>query len=347
MDGHQRHLTGGDGAGLVQDDGVGPPGGLQDFRALDEDAELGAASGADEQRGGRGESQGAGAGDDEDGDRGGEGLCRGGAGEQPPGECGERQGDHDRHEDRGHAVGEPLDGRLAGLGGGHQAGDLGECGVRADPGGADHEASAGVDGRADHGIARADFYGDGLAGEHAGVDGGGAFDDDAVGSDLLPGANDEEVADGELVRGDADLAAAAQDGDVLGAEFEQGAEGCAGAALGAGLEVAAEQDEDGDAGGDFEVELGSARAVGPRAHASVGFTGAAEEQRPQGPAEGGEDADGDQGVHGGGPMSRVDRGGTVERPGTPDGHRRGQGEGQPLPVAELQGRDHRQQDHRH
>ena len=42
----ERHPTGGDGAGLVEDDRVDAPGRLQDLRALDEDAELCAAAGA-------------------------------------------------------------------------------------------------------------------------------------------------------------------------------------------------------------------------------------------------------------------------------------------------------------
>ena len=70
--GEQGHPAGGDGAGLVEDDGVDLAGGLQDLRALDQDAQLGAAPGADQQRGRRGQAQGAGAGDDQYGDGGGE-----------------------------------------------------------------------------------------------------------------------------------------------------------------------------------------------------------------------------------------------------------------------------------
>ena len=73
----ERHAAGGDGAGLVEDDGVDLPGRLEDLGALDEDAELRAAAGPDEQRRGGGEAEGAGAGDDQDGDAGGE---RGGGG---------------------------------------------------------------------------------------------------------------------------------------------------------------------------------------------------------------------------------------------------------------------------
>ena len=66
------HAPGRDGAGLVEHDRVDAPGRLQHLGALDEDAELGAAAGADEQRRRRGEPERARAGDDQHGDGGGE-----------------------------------------------------------------------------------------------------------------------------------------------------------------------------------------------------------------------------------------------------------------------------------
>ena len=66
-----------------------------------------------------------------------------------------------------------------------------------------------------------DFDGDGLAGEHAHVDRGRAFLDDAVGGDLLARAHDEPFPDTELLDRDAGLAALlVEDGDVLGAELQ-------------------------------------------------------------------------------------------------------------------------------
>ena len=119
-------------------------------------------------------------------------------------------------------VGEALDLGLAGLGVFDEAGDLGERGVGADPGGAHDEAAAGVDGGTGDGVAGADLDRHRFAGEQRGVDGRGAVDDDAVGGDLLARADDELVADGELVDRDPDLGAVAEHGDVLGAELEQG-----------------------------------------------------------------------------------------------------------------------------
>ena len=54
----------------------------------------------------------------------------------------EREGDDDRHEDRGDAVGKPLDGCLAGLRLAHEAADLRQCGVGADGEGAHDQPAA-------------------------------------------------------------------------------------------------------------------------------------------------------------------------------------------------------------
>ena len=261
----------------------------------------------------------------------------------------EGEGDDDGDEHGGDLVGEPLDGCLAVLGVGDEPGDLGEGGVGADAGGPDDEAAAGVDGGAGDGVAGADLDGDGFAGEERGVDGGGAFFDDPVGGDLLAGADDEQVADGEVADRDADLVAVAEDGDVLGAQVEQGSQGGAGGALGAGFEVAAGEDEHDDDAGHFEVQLGLAGAAleGEReAHLHAGDPGLTPEQRVDAPAERGERADGDEGVHGGGAVAEVLPGGPVERVRRPQDDRRGHREREPLPVRELQRVDHRDQQDR-
>ena len=144
----QGHPAGGDGAGLVQHDRVDPARGLQDLRTLDQDAELGAASGADHQRGRGGQAEGAGAGDDQYGDGGGEGGGQARAVAQPEAEGAERERDDDRHEDRGDPVGEALRRGLAVLRVLHQLGHPGELGVGADAGGLDDQPAAGVEGGA-------------------------------------------------------------------------------------------------------------------------------------------------------------------------------------------------------
>ena len=141
-----------------------------------------------------------------------------------------------------------------------EPGDLGEGGVGADAGGAHDEAAAGVDRGAGDGVAGADLDRHGFAGEQRGVDGRRALLDDAVGGDLLAGPHDEPVADGELLDRDPHLARRrAATATSLAPELEQRPQRGAGAALGAGLEVAAGEDEHGDPGGDLEVDLRRSR----------------------------------------------------------------------------------------
>ena len=199
------------------------------------------------------------------------------------------------------------------------------------------------------GVAGTDLDGHGLTGEQRRVDGRGAVDDGPVGGHLLARAHDEAVADGELVDRDAGLDAVAEHGDVLGTELEQRLQGGAGAALGPGLEVAPGEDEHGDAGRHLEVDLRAPVAAlrGPRepvGHADL--AGRPEEQGVERPAEGGQHAHRDEGVHGGRGVAQVEPGGPVEGPCAPRHDRRGQGQRQPLPGVELQRGDHRQEDHR-
>ena len=138
------------------------------------------------------------AGDDEHRD--GRGHRGGGreAEQQPDDERDDGDREDDRHEDARDAVGEALHVRLARLRLFDEPRHLRELGVVADARRADDEPPAGVDGRADHGIARADLDGHRLAGDHRGVDRRRARDDDAVGRDLLARAHDELVADAQL-----------------------------------------------------------------------------------------------------------------------------------------------------
>ena len=136
--------------------GVDAARGLEDLRALDQQAELRAAAGADHQRGRRREPERARAGDDQHGDGGGERERRALAGAEPEAERRDGERDHDRDEDAGDAVGEPLDRRLAGLRVGRRARAICASAVSAPTlRRADDEAAAGVDGRARDLVARA------------------------------------------------------------------------------------------------------------------------------------------------------------------------------------------------
>ena len=211
----ERHLALGDRAGLVEDDRVDAARRLEHLRALDQDAELRAAARADEERGRRREAERARARDDQDGDGGGEREGQPGAAADPVAERADGDRDHDRDEDAGDAVGEALHRRLPRLRVGDEPRDLRERGVRADALGPDDEPAADVDGRAGDRVADADLDGNALAGEERLVDGGVALDDGAVGRDLLAGADDEEVADLQLLDRDAPLAAVGRRGRTL------------------------------------------------------------------------------------------------------------------------------------
>ncbi len=346
-DARQGHPARGDGACLVEDDGVHAAGGLQYLGALDQDAELRAPPGADHQRGRGGQAQGARAGDDQDGHGGGERGRRVVGDEQPRDPGAEREDQDDGYEDSGDPVGEALHLGLAVLGVLHQPGHAGELGVGPDPGGLDEETPGGVDGGAGDGVADGHFDRDGFAGQHGGVHGGAALDDRAVGGDLLAWADDEAVADGERGHRDAHLLARAQDDDVLGAQLQQGLEGRARLPLGAGLQVPAEEDEGDDPGRHLQIDGGGAVRTGNAEVEAVPHAGharVAEEQCPQRPGEGGERADRDQGVHGGGAVPGIGPGGLVEGEAAPDHDGRGEGQREPLPVVELEGGDHREQD---
>ena len=318
--------------------------------SLDQQAELGAATGPDHERRRGCEPERAGAGDDEDGDRGGEGERRPLARGEPVEQCRQREGDDDRDEDAGHPIGQPLDRGLAGLGVVDELGDLRERRVGADSRGADDQAPAGVDRRPGHLGPRADLDGHRLPGEQAHVDRRDAFDDDAIGRDLLSGPYDEQLPGLELFDRDPPLPAGiVEHRDVLGAELEQRAQRRAGAALGARLEVPAQQDQRGDDRGDLEVDVahpGAALGHELEGHGHAGHAGVADEEGIDRPQPGREHPHRDQRVHRRRPVLEVGPGRLVERPGTPEDDGRRELHAEPLPVLELQRRDHGHQQHR-
>ena len=121
------------------------------------------------------------------------------ADEQPAHQGEGGDGDHDRDEHGGDPVGQALDRGLAGLGVGHQPGDLGQSRRGAGPGGLDHEATRGVHSGAGRSVAWTDLDGDRLARQHRLVDGRGAGLHDAVGGGLLLRAHDEAVPYGRTL----------------------------------------------------------------------------------------------------------------------------------------------------
>ena len=130
----ERHAPGRDGAGLVEHDRVDPAGRLEDLGALDEDAELRAAAGA------RPAARSAWPGPSAHGQAmistataAVKAVVAGSPSREPDHEGGDRERDHDRHEDRRDPVGEPLHGRLAGLGLGDEPARSGRARCRSRP----------------------------------------------------------------------------------------------------------------------------------------------------------------------------------------------------------------------
>src|SRR5699024_9352650 len=125
----------------------------------------------------------------------------------------------------------------------------------ADPAGFDDDPPARVHGRPDDLIAGGDLHRYGFTRDERGVDRRGPLDDLPVSGDLLTRAHDETVAHGEFLDRDALLLAAHEDRDVLRPEIHQFPDRFARAALGAVLDVAADEDEHRHPGGRFEVDV--------------------------------------------------------------------------------------------
>ena len=200
LDAGELRLALGEGAGLVDDDGVDRGHALERLGVADEDAGLGAAAGRHHDRDRRGKAERAGAGDDEDADRGDEriGERRRRADGEPDDEGENRDGDHRRHEIRRDLVGEALDRRARALRLGDHGDDAGERRLGTGAVDAHVEAAGAVERAAGDAVVPALLDRQRLAGEERLVDGAPAFEHDAVDRDLVAGADAEDVADRDV-----------------------------------------------------------------------------------------------------------------------------------------------------
>ena len=227
----------------------------------------------------------------------------------------ERQPITTGHEHGGDPVGQALRGGLAGLRLLDEPRDARDRGVGADPRRLDHEATAHVQRRAGHGLPGRHLDRQALAGQQRAVDGRESLADDAVGGDQLAGPDDEPVA-GAAARTAARGARppSARTATSRTPPVGEVAQRAPAPALGARLEVPADEDEQRHAGRDLEVEV-------------VGDAG--RDQRHDRPAERGGDAERDQRVHGrrrGAAGRATSRGGSASRP------RRRPGASAPAPI---------------
>jgi hypothetical protein len=95
---HEPHPALGNRAGLVEDDRADAPRVLQDLRSLDQDSQLSTAPRADHECRRRRETESAGAGDDQYGNGGGDRLGLVAGSQDPTGQRGERDSNHDGYE---------------------------------------------------------------------------------------------------------------------------------------------------------------------------------------------------------------------------------------------------------
>ena len=226
--------------------------------ALDHDAELRAAAGADHDRGRRRQSERARAGDDQHRDRGGERVGRGSA----------------RRATRPASVTTAIastigtktpemrsarccTGAFAALRRLDEARDLRERGVGTDPRRLDDEPARGVDGRAEHLVARRDVDRHRFAGEHRDVDRARALDDTPSVAIFSPGRTTKRSPTSRLAIG---ISSPFSSRAVLAPSASSARSACALAAARPRFEVAAEQDQRDDDRRGLEVDV----AVGRR-----------------------------------------------------------------------------------
>ena len=317
-DRHHARLADGQGAGLVERDDLDPPGEFERLGVLDQHAVPRGHARPRDDRGRRGETERARAGDHQHADRVDEGVLEGGAGEQPADHRGERDDEHDRHEHGRHLVDQPLDRRLGGLRVLDEANDLRQHRFGADGRRLDFEAAAAVDRSRGHLVAGRLLDRQAFAGEHRFVDAARACADQAVDRDAIAAADHDEVAEADVVDRHFDRLAVAHHQRLVGTQRGKQPDRLGRLPLGARLEPLPEQHERDHDGGRLEVQvLHVPEAVHPDAV----------DPEVERQAIGGQRAERHQQVHVAGPRSHRPGRGHVEAAPAPELHRRGQ---QPL-----------------
>ena len=241
--GHSR-LAAGDGARLVEHHGAHAAQVLQRLGALKQNAHLGALAGADHNGDGRGQAQRARAADHKHGHSGGERLVYASGQHHPCHKGHGRDRKHHGHKHAGNLIGHACDGCLGGVGVLHKLDNLGERRVGAHARGAEGKRSGAVDRGSVDGVAGGLFYGDGLAGKRALIDGRGTLEHHAVDGDGLAGTYAQHLTGQDGIDVDGGLGAVlGHDGRGLGRKVDQRLDRTAGLRLAARLEVLAHGDE--------------------------------------------------------------------------------------------------------
>ncbi len=304
-------------AGLVQRDHTHIAQGLQRFTLAEQHAQLGRAAGADHDRGRRGQAHRAGAGNDQHchGVHQRKGQRRRRAEHQPDQEGQRSGGHHRRHEPHGDLVDQRLDRQLGALGLLDQTDDLRQHRVPAHLGDAETEGTGGVERTAHNFRAHGLGHRHRLTGDHAFVDIGGTLHHRAIDRHLLAGADQHDVAQGDLLKGHFDGLTTALHARGPRLQPHQPLDRLRGTALGPRLERAPEQDQGHDDDRRFEVDIRRAR----RQYAWC-------EGRDHGIAIGCRGTERDQRVHVGGAAQQCRHALAEEAQARPEQHQRGQRE---------------------
>ena len=307
----------GQGAGFVHDQDADFLRLLQRFRVSDQDARFRAVSRAHHDRGGGGEAQGAGAGDDQHRHGVDQGCGKFAADAPPQAESDEADGDHHRHENAGNNVRQALDRRFRALRLFHQADDAGQHGMAAHAGGAALQHALLVLRGGEYFRVKVFDHRQAFAGQHGFPHAGAAFNHFAVDRDVFAGADDEHIADLEAGGIDLDDFAIALDARGFWLEFDKFLDRRRSARLGTRLQQLAHQHQGDDGGAGFEINMLVEAEQGD---------GGAEEIRHAG-------AECDQHVHVGAATAQGVPGADVKAFASPELHRRGE---QPLQPARKQ-----------
>ncbi len=112
-----------------------------------------------------------------------------------------------------------------------------------------------VDGCAENVIPLCLVHRHAFAREHCLIDAGPAVNDHSVHRDLLAWLDQKDVADLDVVNGNISIFAVPDDVSCLGPELDELFDGFAGLTAASGFEVSAEQNERGDNGTGFKVQM--------------------------------------------------------------------------------------------
>ena len=191
---------------------------------------------------------------------------------------------------------------------------------------ADDQCSRGVEGPSGDRTTRGYFAGKRFTRHERGIQSAGALFNDAIGCNLVSGANLEEVSDAKFSCGDgavgALVAASFNEDCILRAEFKKRTQGITGVVARPCLHQTAGQKESNDCAGTLEVDIRvccvAARGDERHMHAHADHACTAKEQGIPRPQARGDDTERDQGIHGRRSMASRLEGSAMEGRGTPD-----------------------------